>query len=414
MANHIPQPHQSAHTPSSSSTSLSSTSELSREEPAFSKESHTSLGSLREIQLGFVVPEEESTAFLQSPFFPSKVGGKPAWLEPVNLPETDQIKCPQCTKQMSFLMQIYAPLDPKDNEIGASNDTYHRTLFLFCCKDGKCHLKSKQCFKLFRSQLPCDNGFYEDMSEEVEEVEETSWKEEILKKFRDKYSQICEICGMKAGNRCGGCKIARYCSREHQVEDWNLGHDQECKGKQIEKRKSPHLFKELEIETEEEVMTEEDDEETETPQDKQELLQMFKQKYSGAELPENQDEEEEEEEDPDKKAFLSFQKRIKPHPDQVLRYSRANIEGLLWLSTRDKPPSIPDCEQCGSPRIFEFEILPQLLYYLDIDKTDPSSSLDWGAIVCYTCQNSCSPSQGKAQYIEEYVWLHHPQDQVLK
>lgn len=370
---------------------------------------------VREIQLGFAVTEE-STQFLKSPFFPSKVGGKPAWLDPVHILENSQIQCPQCNLPMTFLLQIYAPLDPRDQDPGASDATYHRTLFLFCCKKGSCHSSSKLCYLLFRCQIPCVNDYYQDMSQEVEETEEQVWKEDTLKKFEQKFGHYtCEICGMKAGSRCGSCKIVRYCGKEHQLEDWSLGHDIECKalrnGEQLSstslsKRKSLHLFKEFEIETEEEVDEVDDDEEEEegdSLEDKKTLLDMYEKKTTGRDVPELF--EEEEEDDEEKKIFLQFQKKVKNNPDQILRYSRGNENALLWLSLQNQPESIPPCDNCGGKRIFEFEILPQLLYYLGVHKNNALESLDWGALVGYTCQNSCSPPQGKA-YITEFIWVH--------
>jgi len=37
--------------------------------------------------------------------------------------------------------------------------------------------------------------------------------------------------------------------------------------------------------------------------------------------------------------------------------------------------SIPNCEKCGAPRIFEFQIMPHLLHHLDVDSV--GQSIDW-------------------------------------
>ena len=55
---------------------------------------------------------------------------------------------------MMFMLQIYAPLDSKENP-----STFHRTLFLFCCRDGRCAGKNGSV-KCFRTQLPRANPFY--------------------------------------------------------------------------------------------------------------------------------------------------------------------------------------------------------------------------------------------------------------
>lgn len=37
-----------------------------------------------------------------------------------------------------------------------------------------------------------------------------------------------EGCSIAASSRCGKCKVARYCSSEHQLEHWKAGHKADC------------------------------------------------------------------------------------------------------------------------------------------------------------------------------------------
>lgn len=105
------------------------------------------------ISLGFV--EQEASWHLDSYLFPDKVGGRPAWLALDHLPS--DLHCPHCHQHMVFLLQLYSPIDDKD-------DCFHRTLFVFMCKNGKCFLPQEgaksQPFRVFRSQLPKDDPFY--------------------------------------------------------------------------------------------------------------------------------------------------------------------------------------------------------------------------------------------------------------
>ena len=60
------------------------------------------------IDLGYLeVPEQ--WWILHRCYFPSKVGGKPAWLNPEMLPSYEALQCPLCKKQLVFLLQVYAP-----------------------------------------------------------------------------------------------------------------------------------------------------------------------------------------------------------------------------------------------------------------------------------------------------------------
>ena len=61
--------------------------------------------------LGFVEPPHHPSDLLRHRF-PSKVGGSPAWLDPLALPTRDQLTCPYTGKPMQFLLQARIPLPP--------------------------------------------------------------------------------------------------------------------------------------------------------------------------------------------------------------------------------------------------------------------------------------------------------------
>ena len=52
---------------------------------------------------------------------------------------------------------------------------------------------------------------------------------------------------------------------------------------------------------------------------------------------------------------------------------------------------------------FFFKILPQLLYYLDVEKNTGEDSIDWGTLIVYSCENSCSLVENEIVK-EEYLW----------
>lgn len=61
-------------------------------------------GSTNKIQLGFA--EEQDGWLLTSRFFPSKIGGTPAWLDLQNLPEAKELLCDYCNEPCIFLCQV--------------------------------------------------------------------------------------------------------------------------------------------------------------------------------------------------------------------------------------------------------------------------------------------------------------------
>ncbi|KGL78387.1 Programmed cell death protein 2, partial [Tinamus guttatus] len=101
----------------------------------------------------------------------------------------------------------------------------------------------------------------------------------------------------------------------------------------------------------------------------------------------------------DDKIFQKFKERIAAEPEQIIRYCRGG-EGPIWVSGENIPEEkdIPNCS-CGAKRIFEFQIMPQLLNHLQVDSL--GESIDWGTLAVYTCAESCSEGGG---YAEEFIW----------
>nr|CAH8870770.1 unnamed protein product [Trichobilharzia regenti] len=83
--------------------------------------------------------------------------------------------------------------------------------------------------------------------------------------------------------------------------------------------------------------------------------------------------------------FRKFKESMKSAPDQVVRFQRGGKP--IWLS--DSPPVVKNCEVCGAERIFEFQVTPQLLCHLHLDRVDEPSP-DFGSLYIFTCSNSCA------------------------
>ena len=108
---------------------------------------------MAEVELGFV-EKVSDPELLTSPFFPSKVGGKPAWLDIRNLPAPDSLACRVCGKPPVFLLQLYAPIPER-------SCAFHRSVFVFMCKDPSCHQhQGSKAFRVLRCQLPRENDYY--------------------------------------------------------------------------------------------------------------------------------------------------------------------------------------------------------------------------------------------------------------
>lgn len=205
-------------------------------------------------------------------------------------------------------------------------------------------------------------------------------------------AHLCRVCGCSGPKRCSRCHKAHYCSKEHQSLDWRLGHKQACaQTDNLDSTVPDHnfLFPEFEIviETEDEIMPE-----VVERDDESEII------GSMGEAHEEELESMAKHESKEDKIFQKFKTKISLEPEQILRYGRGIAP--LWISGKNIPQEkdIPDCP-CGAKRLFEFQVMPQLLNYLKADRL--GRSVDWGVLAVFTCAESCELGTG---YAEEFVW----------
>lgn len=358
-----------------------------------------------DVTLGFVEKPKKRWSLLRQ-LFPSKAGGSPAWLDPIDLPSGRSCLCDICGEPLQFLLQVYAPLSEKDS-------TFHRSLYIFMCQSMGCLLrdqheqwkrqqeKASRSVKVFRCQLAHSNPYY---SSEPPRRDGTDKPSGIG-------AALCSWCGTWKGDKvCSGCREARYCSDKHQSMHWKSGHKIEClhsrsspqsstscptaSSADIQKAASNSTWPEYEILNEDEPELD-----TEMSEDSG---------HANALVPESHADEtvksllDKFEGDPDRKSLASFQERMARAPEQVLRYCRFERAKPLWPMSSGRPSEtdILKCTHCGGSRNFEFQILPQLLYYFGVK--NEVDSLDWATIVVYSCEASC---EGSRAYKEEFVWV---------
>lgn len=241
---------------------------------------------------------------------------------------------------------------------------------------------------MFRNQLPRKNDFFSYEPPPEDPPPETGAP---LCLQLQPGVPLCRVCGCLGPKTCARCHRAHYCSKDHQALDWRLGHKQACaQPENVDDTVPDHgfLFPEYEIviETEDELLPEADAEEeaevTETLEEapEEELESLAKHASREDEI------------------FQEFKAKIDLVPDQILRYGRGIAP--VWISAENVPhdEDIPACP-CGAKRVFEFQVMPQLLCYLKADRL--GRSVDWGVLAVFTCADSCRLGSG---YAEEFVW----------
>jgi len=106
------------------------------------------------------------------------------------------------------------------------------------------------------------------------------------------------------------------------------------------------------------------------------------------------------------KTFQSFADRLAQNPDQVLRYAFRGTP-LLYSSadTLGKALSngsnMPSCQVCGTDRVFEVQLTPQLI--VDLEKEEVGfDGMEWGTVIVGVCGVDCDRGLSE-DYLEEWV-----------
>jgi pre-rRNA-processing protein TSR4 len=323
--------------------------------------------------LGFLEDEEDEVGEENpSSFVDSFVGGKPVWLK---RPQEKPLVCSVCGDVLVLLAQIYAPLDTVETT------AYHRVLYVFICTKGACW-KKKNCVAVLRSQLAKEEDRQGDFA-------------------------TCCVCGKPGSKACSQCHRRKFCSKSHQLIDWRAGHKQKCKKKEGQDE-SPdteedlpedesYRYKKRYLDTEEEQWIPDKAAFRELA-DAHSALVVNDHQIKAKILPSAASETNVDQSKSSDRFFLRFQNRCQAHPDQVLRYAWG-AKAPLWVNAEGQMVgSPPVCEACGAERVFELQLMPQLLFYMNVDKQQDNTAMDWSSIVVYSCSKSCKTDSSVAEF----------------
>ena len=355
-----------------------------------------------------------------------KVGGRPIWLNPIDLPNKEMLQCAACGQQMNMLMQIYAPIDTNGADVELTKRAFHRSLYVFCCRNGKCMNKSHKSNKsntsntssgsktnandsgdyqsntnmnglcVLRCQMQQQNDYYEmnpldsdseedNDNEQKNQVQVDSEKNATTTTNKKDFEQHFEQRNTPSNNHATALLVHDMPFTEHEVVTES---EQECK------EQSDAVI----MASVNNVSTLNADNGDMTAKSTREAMSVLNDNGDGttSTLISAMDAN-----------MIKFQTVTSIASDQVLRYSRWDTRGPLWVSNKNTlvAENIPICEHCHGPRCFEFQIMPQVLNALKPHEIGGVGEIDWGTLAVYTCAKSCIPvSQNATSYVKEYVY----------
>ncbi|KAL1215452.1 hypothetical protein V5N11_021879 [Cardamine amara subsp. amara] len=327
-----------------------------------------------------------------SDHYTTKIGGLPD-LPPLpnDALRPELLNCLACGSKLSLVAQVYAPISTENS------DFKERTLYIFGCLMPKCGT-SEQSWRAFSVQKTIkdkDSSGIEDspVSSPLNTASKTHWLDNVDSDDDEDFDleslakAIAEASTTVTSN-----------SKKHKSKPI----DNASSGA---KAKPSPLKSETKVETgavvpcfyiytKEEISSKE--------------IDRFSMNYSSLSIKDketgNNDESEFEEAWEDEKyeydkalnadrTYLKFKKRIDANPEQCFRYSY----GGKPLVAMDDLISPDKCRNCESPRLFEMQLMPPLIYFLHegvVDKGLKQSldNWDWMTLMVYTCSKGCANS----------------------
>ena len=319
------------------------------------------------VQLGFAETPKKGDFDLKN--FPSKIGGLPVWLIPLSDNIEESFFICQCGENLSFLLQIYCPLDDKNN-------SYHRMLYVFFCQ--KCW-KKKDLVKVLRMNLPEKSSYFDGDEilnlKKIEEDAKTQKVNEKLKKFLLEEFYIATDPEKKEASKL---YLDFYSNAEEKsiTSNDSINQEEEITLNINEEKEYNNMVKNYLKENPginiEKVEAESDDE-----KENDKIIDTTSQDI----------------------IMNLFVNVINYDKKQVLRYYRNNFYPL-WF-TQEKMLTIKNtkCTNCGGNVEFEFQIMPYLFLI------EPKIAFnDIGTIVIYTCKKCCD-SKVEGGFVEEYGFI---------
>ncbi|GAM27472.1 hypothetical protein SAMD00019534_106480 [Acytostelium subglobosum LB1] len=354
----------------------------------------------------------------------SKVGGSPVWMAQPPA-KYSHIKCTECSGDMAFLMQLYAPLDHLPQ--------FERSYYLFVCH--KCNA-TRQGWKLIKSMERPRQGYNEYEEEEEEYDEDEEEEEEVQEKVvqndtKNENGDDDDDWGVEDGDDWGLSGKTDNNNNNNNIDELLMKRDKMLKEEQAKKKEQKN--NKQSTSTSSTSTTNTSSTETSplegfvTPSDpsnqykecyvtiEEEVIKQQKMHGGGkggkhgyvddhSEMEEWSGESYEYVKD---RAFSKFIKRINHYPEQVIRYGFGG-EPLCMSQAGNQMFDVKTayaCKRCGKNKVFEFQVVSTIITQISHNKD--VSSLDFSNLFALTCPNHCydvgSDVHNDVIYVEELL-----------
>lgn len=362
-----------------------------------------------------------------SDHYTTKIGGLPDWPMSVEEVNDEYLKCGLCAGDLALVAQVYAPVTVHGTRID------ERTLYVFGCPSSNCGI-SPLSWRTIRVQSNVAAGSSQGGSRVVGSTAEAAGST-----AEAAGSSAVELTGEDSseGERTIGSEQQHHASDWWDIDTWGPGTGEEVEQEAflaMEELETALLeagyaaatpLRTLGLDIREEVIAVQEDEIADNNDPGVPVLPCFyvysqneshpsrgSRAVSALQTTEHLEEIGEsdeiagadeiwegEEYEHDRalsadRTYLKFKKRLDCYPEQCFRYCLGGCP--LWANKDIGEPGV--CLQCGGPRVYEMQLMPPLLYYMQqACKDQPSTPYspndwEWLTLIVFTCAQSCTPA----------------------
>ncbi|CAM6024131.1 unnamed protein product [Sphagnum balticum] len=334
--------------------------------------------------------------------YTTKIGGSPDWPVPLQDINADLLKCGVCGSYLGLVAQVYAPLTLYGSKID------ERALYILGCASPSCGTNPASWRTIrFQKEVAHDETFFIDQTDStggssaskfVDWWDENLWDGGYIEDGDDDEPGNMTLQDLQSSLLESG-DFASAAPRHHEAHSSSqeaTTSSQRGSVSDIPILPCFYVYTQSEGSTVDGSPVDDDDsaefEETELVdaiEDPNDIVDGV------GELWEEEEYEPEHSLSTDQ-TYLNFKKKLDLSPEQCFRYCFGGPP--LWaMEAHDEPDK---CGACGGPRVYEMQLMPPLLYFLQQASKDlpPSaygpSEWSWFTLLVYSCAQSCMQGPG--------------------